>query len=135
MFLKEILILFHYGWAVKCSIIPKSSSLFIKKQKNKNLEVNNGIYPIQYMAPTNLQVKQTASKNSANCITKKKKSKKNNKTKPALITLAFPLGRFNKTRVNPKTVTGYLPHTILSPFPLAITTNTRHLQYVMIQST
>lgn len=79
MFLKEILILFHYGWAVKCSIIPKSSSLFIKKQKNKNLEVNDGIYPIQYMAPTTLQVKQTTSKNSANCITKKKKVRKTTK--------------------------------------------------------
>lgn len=34
MFLKEILILFHYGRAAKCSIIPKSTSLWIKKKKH-----------------------------------------------------------------------------------------------------
>lgn len=69
MFLKEILILFHYGRAAKCSIIPKSTSLWIKK---KTLQVNTGIYPPQYMAPTNLQQKKQQAKTQQTVQPKKK---------------------------------------------------------------
>lgn len=87
----------------------------IKKKKKKTLEVNSGIYPIQYLAATNLQAKQTTSKTPAHCIKKKKKKvvKKNNKTKPVLTTLPF-LGKFNKTRTNPETIIGYFLSFMLS---------------------
>ena len=74
MFLKEILILFHYGRAVKCSIIPKSTSLWIKKKTT--LQVNTGIYPTQYMAQTNLQQNKQQAKTQQTVQQQKKKIRK-----------------------------------------------------------
>lgn len=115
----------------KSSLVFDNSEEYITMPKKKKLQVNTGIYPTQYMAPTNLQAKETANKNSANCATKK--SKKNNTTKPSLVTLASPVDRFNKTRANARTIIDYFSPSILSPFPLEITTTTRYLQYIMIQ--
>lgn len=116
--------------AVKCSIIPKSTSLWIKT-KTTTLQVNTGIYPTQYMAPTNLQQNKQQAKTQQ--TVQQKKNKKNNTTKLSLITLASPFDRFNKTRANARTIIDYFSPSILSPFPLEITTATRYLQYIMIQ--
>ena len=78
------------------------------------------------MSPSYLQAKQTSNKEN---LSKSypphthTHTKENNKTKPVLITLAFPLSNFNETRANPKTVIGYFPSSIL--FPPAITKATR----------
>lgn len=111
----------------KSSLVFDNSQEYITMQKK--LQVNTGIYPTQYMAPNNLQAKETASKNSANCATKKVRKI----TKPSLVTLASPFDRFNKTRANARTIIDYFSPSILSPFPLEITTTTRYLEYIMIQ--
>ena len=83
------------------------------KQTNKQkLQVNTGIYPTQYMAPTNLQFKRN-SKQKLSKLCNKKKGKKNNTTKPSLVSLDSPFDRFNKTRANARTIIDYFSPSIL----------------------
>ena len=84
------------------------------------------------MAPTNLQQNKQQAK-TQQTVQQQKKNKQNNTTKSSLITLASPFDRFNKTRANARTIIDYFSPSILSPFPLEITTATRYLQYIMIQ--